>query len=445
VQRLYPALAYQAAPDPGCYWQQAAGPAEPPRPLEAAAEAEVAIVGAGFTGLCAALRLAEGHGLDAVVLDAAWPGWGASGRNGGFACLGGARLSGPAMVRRFGADAARRFFAAQVAAVDMVGDELARLGIEADRAGSGEYLMAHRRRDFDAFGEQAGFFAEWYGRPAVPLPGRALAERGLHSPALHGALHLPIGFGLNPLKYTQGLAAAAQARGVRIHGRSEVTAISRTGGRFSLRPARGELRARRLLVATNGYSADGIPEWLTGRYLPVLSNILVTRVLTDTERAAQGWTAPEIAADTRRLLHYFRLLPDGRFLFGMRGGTGLGPGEAARVRAAVQADFAAMFPAWAQVETPFFWNGLACLTPGRVAYLGPIPEMPGAYAAFGYHGGGVAMASWCGARAADLMAGAIRLAELPPPLTRPPGRYPLPRLRRHYLKAAYAWYDWLDR
>jgi glycine/D-amino acid oxidase-like deaminating enzyme len=151
-----------------------------------------------------------------------------------------------------------------------------------------------------------------------------------------------------------------------------------------------------------------------------------------------------MAADTRNLLHYFRLLPDARFLFGMRGGTGLDPAEAARTAARVRGDFAAMFPAWAHVESPWSWSGLACLTPTFAAYVGPLADMEGAFAAFGYHGGGVAMAGWCGARVADLLAGTVRTADLPPLLTRPPRRFPLPRLRRHYLKPAYAWYGYLD-
>jgi glycine/D-amino acid oxidase-like deaminating enzyme len=442
VRRLYPASAYLPVPDPGNFWQ-ATAVAEPPPPLEGDATADVAIIGAGYTGLNAALRLAD-HGIGAVVLDAAWPGWGASGRNGGFACLGGTRLSGPQVVERCGADGARAFFAAQVAAVEHVADTLARLGIEADRAGSGEYLIAHRRRAYALLADRAAFFEAWYGRRAAVLRPRALAQRGMHGPRHHGALHLPVGFGLNPLKYALGLAAAAAARGVRLHGSSEVTVIARTRGRFRLLTARGALLASRLIVATNGYSADGLPGWITGRYLPVVSNILVTRPLTGAELAAQSWTVPEIAADTRRLLRYFRLLPDGRFLFGMRGGTGLAEDDVARMRLRIRAAFAADFPAWAHVDTPWFWNGLACVTRDLAAYAGPVPGLDGAYAAFGYHGGGVAMGSWAGARIADLLAGTLRLSDLPQLLTRPPPRYPLPRLRRHFLKPAYAWHDWRD-
>jgi glycine/D-amino acid oxidase-like deaminating enzyme len=272
----------------------------------------------------------------------------------------------------------------------------------------------------------------------------ALREHGLGARAAHGVMHLPVGFGLNPLKYTLGLAAAAVARGVRLYGGSEVTRIERDGAGARLHTARGTLRAGQLLIATNGYSTDGLPPWLTGRYLPVLSNIVATRPLTNVEQAAQGWTSTDIVADSRNLLHYFRLLPDGRFLFGMRGGTGLGAAEVDRVAARIRADFVAMFPAWAGIEIPFSWNGLACLTSDRVAHLGPVPELPGTFAAFGYHGGGVAMASWCGARVADLMAGRIRPADVPAPLAHRPRPMPMPALRRHYLKPAYAWYGWRD-
>ena len=443
MRRLYPAAAYRAAPDPGNFWQSTAAAAPPP-PLEGTATTEVAIIGAGYTGLHAALRLAE-HGIGSTVLDAAWPGWGASGRNGGFACLGGTRLSGPQIVERCGPDGARAFFAAQIAAVDHVADTLDRLGIDAERAGSGEYFMAHRRRAYPALADRAAFFEAWYGRRATVLRPSALAERGLHGPRHHGALHVPVGFGLNPLKYVLGLGRAAEARGVRLHGTSEVRSLKRERGHFRLMTDRGALLASRVIVATNGYSADGLPDWLTGRYLPVVSNILVTRPLTDAELSAQNWSVPEIAADTRRLLHYFRLLPDRRFLFGMRGGTGLADADVRHMRLRIRAAFATDFPAWANVETPWFWNGLACITRSLAAYIGPVPGLDGAYAAFGYHGSGVAMASWSGARVADLLAGTLQASSLPPLIARAPRRYPLPPVRRRFLQPAYAWYDWRDR
>ena len=104
----------------------------------------------------------------------------------------------------------------------------------------------------------------------------------------------------------------------------------------------------------------------------------------------------------------------------------------------------ALFPAWREVAVERFWSGYVCLTRALVPFARPLPGETSAWAAFGYHGGGVAMGSWAGARIADLLAGTLRLSDLPPLLTRPPPRYPLPRLRRHFLKPAYAWHDWRD-
>jgi glycine/D-amino acid oxidase-like deaminating enzyme len=444
LARLYPERAYDSAPDPGNFWQTTVPDLPVPPALEGEAVADVAVIGAGYTGLNAALRLAE-HGIGSTVLDAAWPGWGASGRNGGFACLGGTKRSAASLTADFGAAEARRFFAAQVEAVQHVRAMLAEHGIDAEACGEGEYILAHRPKDFAAMPAEAAEFTAKYGRPAVVLDAAELAGRGLASPALHGGMHIGVGFGLNPLKYALGLARAAAAKGVVLHGNTPVTRILQEGKGFQLVTPKGSLRAGRLAIATNGYSSEGVPEWLGGRYLPVLSNILVTRVLTEAERAAQNWTQVALCADTRHLLHYFRLLPDGRMLFGMRGGTGASPGETETMRRRIRADFEAFFPEWRGVETPHFWSGLACLARDLVAYVGPVPEMEGAFVSLAYHGNGVAMGSWCGARLGDLVADRIGLVDIPRVLTRPLRRFPLAPLRRQYLKGAYAWFGLVDR
>ncbi len=147
-----------------------------------------------------------------------------------------------------------------------------------------------------------------------------------------------------------------------------------------------------------------------------------------------------MAYDTRHLLHYFRLLPDGRFLIGTRGNVTATPEGQDAMRAKTQADLARMFPpAWAQVETPHFWSGLLCLTRNLTPpYAGPLGgDWPDAWAGLGYHGNGVAMGTWTGARLADMVlghgnAGAVHST---PPLARfPPFG---PPARRLLLRAAY--------
>ena len=102
------------------------------------------------------------------------------------------------------------------------------------------------------------------------------------------------------------------------------------------------------MIATNGYSSEYIPDWMRGRYLPVVSHIMVTRPLSGAELAEQGWTSHQLAYDTRTLLHYFRLLPDNRMLFGMRGTSNITPESEKLMKTQVRGDFDQVFPAWAR-------------------------------------------------------------------------------------------------
>ena len=170
-------------------------------------------------------------------------------------------------------------------------------------------------------------------------------ERLLRSPEAQGCLVVPHYFGLNPLRYVRGLAAAAVRRGAAVHAGTPVTAWQRTGDRHLTTPG-GTVTAERVLVATNGYTPEGLdPALLRGRVLPALSSIVVTRPLTLAEQAAQGWTRPALVADlARNLLFYIRLLQDGRLLFGARGGVDASPDAFARQRAGWSAGWASSRP-----------------------------------------------------------------------------------------------------
>jgi len=428
--RIVPAPAMGEDPRAGCYWRETVAPDAWPA-LAGAAVADVAVIGAGFTGLSAALRLAEA-GADVAVLDAHGPGWGASGRNGGFCCLGGTALDDAALRRRHGAAGAAAYFGAERAAVDHVAETLDRLRIDADRHSEGETLLAHAPARLADLRERADEIAARTGlRPRI-TPREELAQIGMASPEFHGALTVPVGFALNPAKYAAGLARAVRAAGARIFGDSAVTDIAPGPAGWRLTCPYGTLTARRLIVATNGYSSETVPRWLAGRYLPMQSNILVTRPLDAGELAAQGWTSRQMCHDTRRHLHYFRLLPENRMLFGMRGRARITPRVWAETRAAMRADFERIFPAWAHVETPHFWHGLLCVSRKLTPFVGPVPGMDGAFAALAYHGNGVAMGSLAGRMAADLALG--RDAGVPAPIAAPLARFPLGRHR--------AWLPW---
>lgn len=445
MPNLYSSHAYDRQRTIGSYWETTVADSKRAHAAhEGDATTDFAIIGAGFTGLNAAKRLAEHYQADVHVLDAGSPGWGASGRNGGFCCRGGSKRSESYIVKRYGLDEAKAFMGFQLDAIEHVRALLAEHAIDADTHSQGELCLAHRARIMPALVEEAAFLRQTYGFD-VPLHSRGeLAEMGIAGPEFHGGLTQPHGFALNPMKYVTGLAEATAKAGAVIHGQSPVTGIEHVGGMWRLTTPRGMLTAKHLIVATNGYTEEGLTSALGGRLLPALSSIIVTRPLTRDEQAAQGWTSLQMSYDTRHLLHYFRLMPDGRFLFGMRGGTNTDPASDEAVRKTIMADFHRLFPAWAAVEIDHFWSGLVCLTKDLSAYVGPLGDLPNAHAALAYHGNGVAMGSYCGAKIADLAAGGIASDDLPAVLRGPLKRFPFPPLRKSYLRAAYKWYGLVD-
>ncbi len=435
MQRIFPDYAYGPGPREGCWWDETiAAPSWPA--FRGEQHADVVIIGGGFTGLSAALHLAK-CGASVTVLEAGTPGWGASGRNGGFCCTGGSKLSGGTMRRLYGEEATAVYEAGEEEAVHLVRRLLDTYGIDADTHSDGETQMAHSARAMRRLRAAAAADPE-----AELIEQAQLADAGLNGP-FHGALTTRTGFGLNPRKYLFGLAKAAQAAGAMLFQDSPATGISQHGGKHLVRTAQGKLRADTVVIATNGYSSEDIPAWLRARTMPAQSTVMVTRPLSDAELAAQGWTSDQMAYDTRNLLHYFRLMPDRRFLFGMRGGLMSSPRAEGTIRRQLRRDFDAMFPAWKAVEAPNMWSGMVCLSRNLVPFVGPVPQMKGLYAGLCYHGNGVAMGSYSGRLLADLVQG--RKPDLPySSVMQSMGRFPLGRFRRALMFPAYALLGLMD-
>ena len=211
----------------------------------------------------------------------------------------------------------------------------------------------------------------------------------------------------------------------------DVLQVSR-GGFYAWRKRSLSGRARRRADLT-----ERIREIHAVKYQDAYGAVRVHR-----ELAAQGWTSDLMSYDSRHLLHYFRLMPDRRFLFGQRGAISANAAATKANRHQNRQDFEAMFPGLKGVETSHHWTGLLCTTMSRHPYIGSLGDKPGLLAALGYHGNGVAMASHAGRLVGDLAAGAF--VDLPDALATPLARFPLPDHRRHFLRAAYLHYRLMD-
>ena len=402
-------------------------------PLQGTAETEVAVVGGGYTGLSAALHLAEA-GVPVTLLEAETPGWGASGRNGGQVNPG-LKEDPDTILAQFGPDMGQRMIQLSGGAPDLVFGLIARHRIDCAAERPGWVATAPgpaARRGFETR------VAQWAKRGVeLKLLSAQETAETLGTEAYPFALLDPRGGTVHPLNYALGLAAAAQSAGTVLHGHSQVTGLAREGTSYLLTTAQGRLRARRVLLCTNGYTDDLAPP-LRRTVVPVRSVQVATAPLSDNLR---GSILPgrHAVSDGRRLVLYYRVDPEGRFIMGGRGSYGQ-RGTLSR-QDALRTVTKTLFPQLAGVDWQHSWGGFVAMTPDHYPHLHQLE--PGVMAALGYNGRGVAMATAMGRVLADWAAGTpAEGLDFPVTVARP---IPLHALRKPAVTAAIAWYGLSDR
>jgi glycine/D-amino acid oxidase-like deaminating enzyme len=390
------AAARSAEPLPPSLWAATATPAPSTPPLHGETQAEVAIVGGGYTGLSAALHLAE-RGKAVVLLEAMEPGWGASGRNGGQV-IPGLKHDPDELCRLLGERQGERVIAVGGGAPDLVFELIARHGIACDAARNGWIQAVHGQQMLAVVQKRA---AQWQARgaPAVMLDGTEVAA-ALGASGYVGGMLDRRGGCLQPLSYARGLARAAARLGASVHGGSPATALHHESGGWRVETPAGAVKAESLILCTNAYTGGLVPG-LRQSIVPVNSFQVATAPLPAELRRAI-LPGGEVASDTRRLLTYFRFDRDGRFLLGGRGSpTGdADPRRYGRLRRLA----ARLFPQLGNPQWQFHWSGKVAVT---VDHLPHVHEPhPGFVVALGYNGRGVAMATMMGKLLAERVLGA---------------------------------------
>jgi glycine/D-amino acid oxidase-like deaminating enzyme len=441
VKRLYHDDLYRFAEPQPSWWEASAGDVRPAaEPLDRHESCEVAIIGGGYTGLSAALHLSERHGVGARVLEAGHIGWGSSGRNAGFCGIGGTSLSLSQMLGRYGLEETRRFYTSQVEAVELVRDLIASAGIEAETVGEAELEVAHSKRSFESLRRHADRQRELLGLDTRVMSAEEFGARYFDTTENYGAVVQRPCFALHPLRYHLGLAAAAVRGGATLHSHSEVIEWRKQGDTHTLVTAGGSLRCRHVIFATNGFMPEHLHTGFRGRPLPMISAIVVTRPLSDTELAAHRWQTANPAITSRNILNYYRLLPDKRFLFGGRGHSSGDREGSVRNYDELVRQLGHLFPHWRDVPIEYRWHGLICITFRLTPSIGRLSDDPSVFFAYGYHGNGVNTATWSGKLIADwLAAGGNRVpGSLPSMLRGLSPRFPVAPLRLGYLQARLA-------
>lgn len=414
------------------WWDHVPRPAIAERPLPA--QIDVAVIGSGYTGLHAALQTARG-GRSTLVFDAEDAGWGCSTRNGGQISTS-IKPSYDQLAAKYGAERAHGIIREGQNSLAWIGQFVADEKINCDFKVVGRFHAAHTPGQFESLAKRVANQPKGLEVETEVVP-RGEQRRELGTDVYYGGVVFKQHASIDPARYHAGLLDKVMAAGVAIATHCPVTALDRDGTGFVLTTTRGPVRARDVVVATNGYTSKLTP-WLRRRVIPIGSYMIATEPLP-ADVMARVMPRDRIVSDSRKVVYYYRASPDRRRI--LFGGRVAATETDARVSGPkLHAEMTRIFPGLADCKVSHSWFGFVAYTFDELMHTG---RHDGLYYAMGYCGSGVGMASYLGMRLGQQVLGRAEVRTALEGLTFE--TRPLYSGDPWFLAPAVAYYRWLDQ
>ena len=426
------------------YWESTIDTNNNYKTLDIDINTNIVVIGGGYTGLSCALSLVKKHNEDVVLLEAGHIGWGSSGRNAGFCCIPPAKMSVKKMFNKYGRTETKKFFQNTIEGSNFTKSIIKEYDIDCDLTGDSNFEVAPHPSYFENIKEEAETYKKEFGIETEVFTREEFNEIGHGGNEQFGAMSYKPGFAINPLKFLIGLAKAGNEAGVKIFQKSKVTKIEKANGKYKIISNNQIINTNKIVMATNGFYKDDIFPKLNNMILPVISNIIITRPLTDEEIDSHNFITRNPVLNIRNLLFYYRLLKDNRFLFGARGDL-IGSEESSLAKSKqMEKQMKNVFPKWSDVNIDFHWRGLVAVTTKFSPSIGKLDDDE-IYYSFGYQANGVNTAPWSGNELTKLIVSNSKDLNISKIYKGLPSRFPFPKLRLFYLKLALAYYKFKDK
>ena len=445
MKNLYHSDIYKFNTPVKSYWEETSNEKLNLEKLTKNINCEIVVVGGGYTGLLCAINLIENYNLDVILIEAGKIGWGASSRNGGFCSFPPIKTSFKKLQKIYGKEETKKFFRNAVEGSNYTKDIISNYNIDCDVTGESNFIVAHHPNKFKQIKEQAEVYKNEFGIETEIYSKEEFNKFGHGGNEQFGALSYKPGFAINPLKFVNGITKYALSKKLKIFEHTLVDKINKNNGYYTLKSKEGSVKAKKVVVATNGFYQEGLVPQLNSRILPVISNIIVTRKLTYKEIDLHNFKTFSPIVNTKNLLYYYRKLPDNRILFGTRGDF-IGSDQSNLDRAKIMEKFFKnIFPDWASISIDYNWRGLIAMSQKLTPSIGKI-ENEEIYYGFGYHGVGVSSAPWTGYQLSKLVFSSnsknLNISKIYKGL---PKKFIFPKLRIFYFRLAVLFYNIKDK